>query len=90
MENTKGHTFCENKYQGHIFHFPQSIQIHMLNKSQRDETNILLENKMSCWRRKTPFKVNIYSVVSYWRMAYYCLYKNMAASYKLLGLDIEG
>lgn len=45
---------------------------------------------MSYWRKKTPFDVNIYSVVSHLRMAYYCLYKNMAASYKLLGLDIEG
>lgn len=49
--------------------------------------NILPENKMSYWRKKTLFKVNIYLGYSCLRMAYFCLYKNMAASYKLLGLD---
>jgi len=51
--------------------------------------SILLENKTSYLRKKTLFKVNIYSRVSYLRMAYFCLYKNTTALYKLLGLDIE-
>lgn len=50
--------------------------------------NILLEKKMSSMRKKTLFKVNIYSGVSYWRMAYFCFYKNMTVLYKLLELDI--
>lgn len=48
-------------------------------KVPRDEMNILLENKMSSLREKTLFKVNIYPGVSYLRMAYFCLYKNMTA-----------
>lgn len=55
----------------------------------RDETSILLENKISYLRKKTLFKVNLYSRVSYLRMAYFGLYKNMTALYKLLRLDIE-
>lgn len=51
--------------------------------------SILLENKTSYYRKKTLFKVNIYSQVSYLRMAYFHLYKNTRALYKLLGLDIE-
>lgn len=50
--------------------------------------NILLENKASCLRMKTLFKVNIYQGVPYMRMAYFCFYKNMTALNKLLGLNI--
>lgn len=58
-------------------------------KVRRGEMSILLENQTSYLRKKTLFKVSIYSQASYLRMAYFSLYKNTTALYKLLGLDIE-